>query len=75
MGRIKSKKCINMQDYQDLFNYPIFRPILENYFKEKVIYRDLMVSRVEEKKKRHYFTKVHVFEEAFISRKFKKINY
>ena len=37
--------------------------------------RDLMVSRVEEKRKRHYFTRVHVFEEAFVSEKFKKINY
>lgn len=37
--------------------------------------RDLMMSRVEEKRKRHYFKRVHVFEEAFVSRKFKKINY
>lgn len=58
-----------------MFNYPPFKPYLESYFSEKVILRDLMVSRVEEKSKRYYFTKIYVFEEAFRAGVFKKINY
>jgi len=58
-----------------MFNYAPFKPYLESYFEQKVIFRDLILSGVEEKSKRHYFTKIYVFEEAFRSGVFTKINY
>lgn len=72
--RIRGKKCINLKDYEDLFNTEEFRPILEIYFNDRVIYRDLMSSRIEVKTKAHYSGKVWVFEQAFRSRVFEKIN-
>lgn len=60
--KIYNKKSINMKDYEEIFNYPSFRPFLELYFSEKVIVRDLILSRIEEKTKKYYFSKLYVFE-------------
>lgn len=74
MQRIRGKPCINLQDYEDLFNEKAFRPILSNYFRDHVIVRDLMQSRIAEPTKREYFKRIDVFEKAFVRKKFRKIN-
>jgi hypothetical protein len=72
--RIRGKACINLQDYQDLFNHEEFRPYLEVYFRNKMIVRDLMQSKIDYSTKREYFKRIHVFQKAFKTRKFEKIN-
>jgi hypothetical protein len=62
---VRGKKCINMADYQDIFNYAEFRPLLQIYFDKRIIYHTLMSSRIDYKLKGHYFTKLHVFYDAF----------
>jgi hypothetical protein len=52
-----------------------FRPILKIYFEDQVIVRDLLQSGIAFEKKCEYFKHVHVFEDAYKSRHFNKINY
>ena len=60
--RLRKKFGISLQDYEDLFKEEIFKPHLKIYFRNKVIYRDLLQSRIEYKTKRVYFRKLNIFE-------------
>ena len=61
-------------DYQNMFNFEEFRPILQKFFDDREINRILMDSSVNRETKKLYFKRIHVFEEAFYSRVFEKIN-
>ena len=72
--KIKTKKCINMDDYQELLNEKLFYSHLKRYFRDRVHYRDLMQSRIGAATKADYFKRIDVFEQAFEDGVFEKIN-
>lgn len=57
-----------------MFKEEEFRPILKKYFRNQVIVRDLMQSRIDYSTKCEYFKRIHVFERAFVRKEFRKIN-
>lgn len=71
---IKEKNGISMNDYETLYNEPRFEKAWEKFFRTKVLYRELMISRSSLKARRIHMKKLYVFEEAFLAKEFSKIN-
>ena len=63
-----------MSDYEALYNVPAFEQSFKVFFKTKVLFRELMLSRSSLKARRIHMKKLSVFEEAFLSKEFNKIN-
>ena len=63
-----------MNDYETLYNEPRFEKAWEKFFRTKVLYRELMISRSSLKARRIHMKKLYVFEEAFLTKEFSKIN-
>jgi hypothetical protein len=61
LSTIYQKDGISMIDYSRLYNDPFLRPIFKDYFTEKVIFRDLMSSRVSFEVRKIYYSKINVF--------------
>lgn len=64
-----------MKDYENLYSIAEFRPIFGQFFAEKQLYRDLMVSRSSREAKIIHLRKLYVFEEAYQTMSFTRINW
>jgi hypothetical protein len=71
---IKAKSGISMNDYEMLYKVPEFQEAFVNFFKTKVLYRELMLSRSSLTARKTHMKKLAVFEDAFLSKEFTKIN-
>ena len=58
---IKKKNGINMTEVENLYKDDDFRPVFEEYFKRKQIYRDLMQSRISSDTKKTYLERLPRF--------------
>jgi len=51
-----------------------FQEAFEKFFRTRYLYRELMLSRSSLKARKVHIKKIHVFENAFITKEFNKIN-
>jgi hypothetical protein len=57
-----------------LFREEAFEKIWRTFFRERVHYRHLMAAGISSEKKKVYFSRIGIFEEAFRTKVFRKIN-
>ena len=69
------KDGISLKDYEHLYNMPEFSAAFEAMFKCRHLYRELMLSRSGLKAKKVHQSKLYVFEDAFRTRIFPRVNY
>jgi hypothetical protein len=63
-----------MKDYEILYKVEEFQGALKKFFKNKVLYRMLMLSRSSVKARKVHMKKLSVFEKAFEEKSFERIN-
>ena len=68
------KDGVSMKDYEALYNIPEFRTAFEKFFSESVLYRELLISRSNLKNRLVFVKFLCVFNRAFLSKNFNKIN-
>ena len=71
---IKMKNGISMKDYENLYRISAFEEAFDKFFKNKVLFRELMISRSSTKARKVHILKLNVFEEAYHSKNFSRIN-
>ena len=74
LKELHGKPGMNLNEYETLYRMEEFREILKDFFRDKVLYRTLMVSRAVLETKKTSLRMLGVFEKAFRARKFTKIN-
>lgn len=72
---LRGKNGISLEDYERLYRMKEFSAAFEAMFRCKYLYRELLLSRSILATKKDHMKKLYVFEEAFRSQSFKKINY
>lgn len=72
---LEDKDGISLKDYECLYNMPEFQGAFEAMFKCKFLYRELMLSRSCLNAKKVHQRKLYVFEDAFRTKTFPRINY
>ncbi len=71
---IKNKHGITMEDYELLYNIQELEEVWKVFFSSKYLYRELMMSRTEDRYKVIYVGFLNKFEDAFRKRKFEGIS-
>lgn len=54
-----------MKDYETLYNTPEFEQAFTKFFDQKVLYRELMISRSSLRARKIHMQKLDVFQRAF----------
>lgn len=65
---------MSMEAYVDLYREEAFQVVFKRMFAERFLYRAMMLSRAEWKSKKKHVKKVELFERAFETKVFEKIN-
>ena len=71
--KIMSKTSISLEDYETIYNIKEFKDTLIKFFRNRVMYRNLMLSRISGENRRTYMRYIKRFEEAFILKEFTHI--
>ena len=74
MVDIRDKHGINLTDYENIYKCEGLREGVVAMFKSRVLYRELMISRCYHGARTVHHEKLHLFEKAFRSKVFDKIN-
>lgn len=74
MKYLKKKNGISLEDYQKLYSFEEFYDIFEAMFASRYLFRELMLSRSHVETKKIHQRKINVFERAFRTKVFDKIN-
>ena len=71
---MKNKTGMNLKDYEVLYGMKELKAIWEEFFRTKVLFRELMASRAVEETKKVSLRTLFVFEKAFKDGHFSKIH-
>ena len=72
--KIRSKKGISMKQYQRIYTCKDFTEALEEFFESRQLEKHIHVSKMSEGQKQVALQKIQVFENAFRTGVFNKIN-
>jgi hypothetical protein len=71
---LRSKDGISLKDYENLYKIEEFEEAFKAMFKCRFLYREMLLSRSDPETKKIHQRKLYVFEEAFLSKSFTRIN-
>jgi len=71
---IKEKNGISMTDYEKLYKVPEFEEVWKEMFETRYLYRAMMLSRSTAVARKIHVKKIPVFQEAFVTKIFNRIN-
>lgn len=61
INKLKKSNTANMNNYLELYTIPEFYDAFEEFFKNGVLYRAVMVSGCQMKNKKIFMRKIHIF--------------
>lgn len=74
INKLEKANTASRQDFLELYNIPEFYDAFDDFFKNKVLYRAIMMSGCEMKNKKIFLKRLHIFEEAYRSKIFSAVN-